>query len=138
RFFFAGRALEFVSLHDDTAFVRKAKRSASLTPIWSGTRLPISESLSSAIRRALEDVRDGAGVATEPEVRAAAPIFEAQQRLSILPRAGETLVELCEADEGGGSRMFIYPFEGQLVHAGIASLLALRLGRRQPATFTTS
>ncbi|MFG0283457.1 MAG: ligase-associated DNA damage response DEXH box helicase [Phycisphaerales bacterium JB039] len=134
RFFFAGRALEFVSLHDDTAFVRPARRNPTLTPIWAGTRLPISESLSSAIRRALEDARDGR--MAEPEALAAAPIFAAQQRLSVIPGAGETLIELCRTRDG--DRMFIFPFEGQLVHAGIASLLALRLGRRRPATFTTS
>ena len=48
----------------------------------------------------------------------------------------ETLLELCETTEG--YHAFIYPFEGQLVHEGLASLLSLRLQRRHAGTFALS
>jgi ATP-dependent Lhr-like helicase len=35
-----------------------------------------------------------------------------------------------------GHHLFLYPFEGRLVHEGLAALFAFRLGRRQPTTFS--
>lgn len=37
-----------------------------------------------------------------------------------------------------GYHLFLYPFEGRLVHEGIAALFALRLGRVEPGTYTLS
>src|SRR6185436_16328232 len=42
-------------------------------------------------------------------------------------------VEIAHTTEG--NHCFIYPFEGRLVHEGLASLLALRLGRVKRTTF---
>jgi ATP-dependent Lhr-like helicase len=133
-FMFAGRVLELESFHDMKAFVRLSDKSPNHLPRWMGGRLPISRSLSSAVRQIFEDVRDGTG--TSAEVSAALPIVEAQTRLSAIPSHDQTLLELCETSEG--HHAFIYPFEGQLVHEGLASLLALRLQRRQPGTFSLS
>lgn len=132
RFFFAGRNLELVTVRDLTAYVRSARRSTSLTPIWSGTRLPISESLSEAVRTTLA----GALEATDPELRAAARLVRAQLGESLIPRPDELLCETCTTRDG--THLFIYPFEGRLVHGGLAALLALRLGRRRPGTFAIS
>jgi ATP-dependent helicase Lhr and Lhr-like helicase len=149
RFFFAGKTLEFVRLAELEAFVRPARGRSSYTPRWSGTKLPISESLSEEIRRTLADVGDllaeGRKAARErgteasslePELRAALGMLGVQARLSALPRDGRTLVELLESREG--QHLFIFPFEGRLVHGGLAALLALRLTRSQPATFSLS
>ncbi|MEO0482212.1 MAG: ligase-associated DNA damage response DEXH box helicase [Planctomycetota bacterium] len=132
RFVFAGRVLRFHRAKDLTCFVRPATGRSNHTPIWSGTRLPISESLAEGVRSAMGSL--SAGDEAEPEFAAAAPIIEAQSRLSHTPSEGELLVESCETREG--SHLFVYPFEGRLVNLGIASLAALRLGRRRPATFT--
>jgi ATP-dependent Lhr-like helicase len=35
-----------------------------------------------------------------------------------------------------GHHLFLYPFEGRLVHEGVAALAAYRLSRRRPQTFT--
>jgi ATP-dependent Lhr-like helicase len=37
-----------------------------------------------------------------------------------------------------GHHLFLYPFEGRMVHEGLAALLAFRLARRQPITFILS
>jgi ATP-dependent Lhr-like helicase len=37
-----------------------------------------------------------------------------------------------------GFHLFFYPFEGRLVHEGLAALFAFRIGRLQPITFTIS
>jgi ATP-dependent Lhr-like helicase len=64
------------------------------------------------------------------------PVLETQMRLSALPAPGETLVELCTTADG--HHLFVYPFEGRLVHEGLAVLLALRLGRTRATTFAIS
>jgi len=133
-FVFAGMRLEFVRLHEMTAMVRKSRRASTLTPRWAGSRFPLSTALAAALRRILDAAAHGR--LEEPEMVAAAPILDAQSRLSVIPRLGETLLETCESDEG--THLFLYPFEGRLVHEGLAALLALRLGRIEPTTFELS
>ncbi len=143
-FIFAGRMLEFVRLRDATAFVRPATRNTTWTPHWSGSRFPLSTALSAAVRDTFEDIRklDLARPAAvlppdlAPEIRAALPVLVTQAELSCLPAGDETLVELTTSDDG--SHCFIYPFEGRLVHEGLAAVIARRLGRVRPATFALS
>jgi ATP-dependent Lhr-like helicase len=78
----------------------------------------------------------GAAESTEPELRAAAPMLDAQQRLSALPTPGTLLVEQFRSREG--HHLFIYPFAGRHVHIGLASLLGWRLARERPTTFSIS
>ncbi len=132
KFVFAGKVVEFVRVHDMTAIVRPAKGTTNFTPIWAGTRLPISESMGRAMRELLE--RASQGVADGPEMEAASPLVHAMSHLSHVPREDEVLIELCATREG--SHLFIYPFEGRLVHGGIAALLAYRVSRRVKTTFS--
>ena len=131
-FLFAGKRLEFRMLKDLTAYVKPAKERASATPRWSGGRLPLSGSLAAAVRRAFQAARDGH--LDSAELSAARPVLEAQARLSRLPAQDACLAELCQTREG--HHLFLYPFEGRLVHEGLAALLALRLTRLQKATFS--
>ncbi|MGE3854149.1 MAG: ligase-associated DNA damage response DEXH box helicase [Planctomycetota bacterium] len=133
-FLFAGQMLEFVSIRDMVARVRNARAPSGVTPAWSGGRMPISTCLSHAVRRTLQQVADGS--ASADELLAAAPVLDAQRRLSHIPAADELLVELGETSDG--HHMWLYPFEGRLVHEGLAALLALRLSRTQSATFGMS
>ncbi len=138
KFVFAGKVLAYVRTHELTAIVKPSSGATNHTPIWSGTRLPISESLGEAVRDTLEAARDalasGRGDTLEPELQAAARLIETQARHSVVPSAGETLCELCETREG--QHLFLFPFDGRLVHGGLAALLALRLSRLEPATFS--
>ena len=61
-------------------------------------------------------------------------LFELQQRWSILPRTDELLIEVIR--ERSGYQIFLFPFEGRLVHEGMASLLAYRLTRQQRTTMS--
>ncbi|MEO1278621.1 MAG: ligase-associated DNA damage response DEXH box helicase, partial [Planctomycetota bacterium] len=139
-FFFAGQTLKFVGVQADTALVRRGTRSTNLTPIWGGTRLPISESLSSAVRDALERaarvVEDGVADDLPSELEEFLPVVASQARRSVVPAANEVLFETYASSDG--YRLLVYPFEGRLVHAGISSLLSLRLGRLAPSTFTST
>ena len=131
-FLFAGKRLEFCRMKDLTAYVKAAKGRASATPRWSGGRLPISGSLAAAVRRTFHSVREGKPEALE--LRAVRPVLDVQTRLSRVPASDMCLAELCRTREG--HHLFLYPFEGRLVHEGLAALLALRLTRLQKATFS--
>jgi len=133
-FVFAGKTLRFVVFRDLTAYVRPSPSRTTCTPIWSGTRLPISESLAGSIRRTLE--RAGRGVFDSVELDAARPIVAAQKRMSRIPAADELLVECCTTREG--SHLFMFPFEGRLVNGGLGSIIALRLSRLMKATFSVA
>lgn len=131
KFVFAGKVLAFAGLKDAVAYARPARGTANHTPIWSGTRLPISESLAAAIRTSLASTR-----ADSPELTAAAPLLAAQRRLSLIPQPHELLAEIHATREG--THLFLFPFEGRSVHAGLAALLALRLTRLRESTLTTA
>ncbi len=134
KFVFAGRVLRFESLRDTTAVVSPASGSTSYTPTWFGTKLPISEPLAQAIRSTLEHA--GKGILDTPELEAARRLIEVQRRDSRIPSAGEVLAEVCTTSEG--THLFLFPFEGRLVHAGLAAILALRLSRLRPSTFAVA
>ncbi|MEL7473340.1 MAG: ligase-associated DNA damage response DEXH box helicase [Planctomycetota bacterium] len=134
KFVFAGRVLQFHRLQEMTCLVRAATGQTNHTPIWSGTRMPISESLSEAVRSTLEAA--GGGDRSEPELEAAAVIVETQARLSRVPTRDELLIETCDTREG--RHVFVYPFEGRLVHGGLANIIALRLSRLAPATYSVA
>lgn len=134
RFLFGGRALELVRVREMTAFVRVAAPGAGIIPRWSGGRLPLSSELGSAMLRHLAGEEGTAG--PSPERRALGPLLELQGRWSRVPAPGVLLVERTRTREG--HHLFLYPFEGRLVHEGLASLLAWRLTRREPRTVRVS
>lgn len=134
RFVFAGKVVELVRVRDMVAYVRKADGAPSHVPRWLGGRLPISRSLSDALRRVIDAA--GRGEAPVPEIEYAAPILEAQRTLSTLPGADDLLIETMTSEEG--HHLYLYPFEGRLAHEGLATLFAYRLSRDREVTFGLS
>ena len=133
-FVFGGRVLEYLRTHDMTAYVKKASKSRGIVPAWGGTKMALSESMTEAVLGLLHGAAQGDFF--EPEMQAAQPMLEAQQRLSQLPRRGTLLIERYRSSEG--HHLFVYPFGGRNVHIGLAQLLAWRLARTQPNTFSLS
>jgi ATP-dependent Lhr-like helicase len=131
-FWFAGRSLEFIKVKDMTAFVKKSKATKGLIPSWAGGRMPLSSQLSAVFRDKLDEVANG--IETDEEVIALKPLFDLQAQLSHLPRSGEFLIESFKSREG--HHLLFYPFEGRLVHEGMASLLAYRISKIKPASFS--
>ncbi len=134
RFLFAGRPLEFVRVKEMTAWVRRAPSFVGAVPKWSGSRMPLSGALSQAIRSNLARAKHG--ILDSPEMRALAPLLELQARWSALPDEDELLIEHTKDREG--YHLFVFPFEGRLVHEGLASLIAHRMAKRTPITFAIS
>ncbi len=133
-FVFAGRVLEYVRTHEMAAQVRLARKARGVVPSWAGGKMPLSSELAAAVQSLLDEAARGASA--DPEMRAAQPMLLAQARLSQLPRLGTLLVEELHTREG--HHLFIYPFAGRNVHIGLAQLLAWRLARGRPNTFSLS
>ena len=165
-FSLAGRKLEYVSSKDMTAYVRKSTAKKSIVPSWQGGRMPLSANLGKKLRETLNKAGVGSresGVQSreskldksntklrtvdselrtlnselrthDAELIILRPLFELQQQLSHLPTANELLIEQIETDEG--HHLFVYPFEGRLVHEAIAAILAYRISRITPITFS--
>jgi len=131
-FWFAGRSLEFIHLKEMTAFVKKSNAKKGLIPSWMGGRMPLSSQLSAVFRDKLDEVAHGLEV--DEEVIALKPLFNLQASLSHLPQSNEFLIESFKSREG--HHLLFYPFEGRLVHEGMASLLAYRISKVKSATFS--
>ncbi|MBA2674861.1 ligase-associated DNA damage response DEXH box helicase [Ramlibacter sp.] len=133
-FFFAGRLLEFVRVREMAAYVRKATRNKGTVPTWQGSKMALSAELSDAVLEMMQAAAQGEFV--EPELQAARPMLETQARLSRIPTPTTLLVEAFQSREG--QHLYLYPFAGRNVHLGLASLLAWRLARERPNTFSLS
>ncbi|MES2269034.1 MAG: ligase-associated DNA damage response DEXH box helicase [Bacteroidota bacterium] len=131
-FWFAGRSLEFIKVKEMTAYVKKSTKTKGLIPSWAGGRMPLSSQLSAVFRDKLDEVAHG--IETDIEVKALKPLFELQANLSHLPQSHEFLIESFKSREG--HHLLFYPFEGRLVHEGMASLLAYRISKIKPASFS--
>ncbi len=147
-FSLAGRKLEYVSSKDMTAYVRRSTAKKSIVPSWQGGRMPLSANLGRKLRETLNMVSGELSVVNEgkthhspltthnniEELTILKPLFDLQQELSHLPKANELLIEQIETDEG--FHLFVYPFEGRLVHEAMAAILAYRISRITPITFS--
>ena len=131
-FLFGGRLLELVRVHEMTAYVRRAEGRRPSVPRWNGGKMPLSTELADAVGEQLALAEEGRWAS--PEMRAARPLLDLQARWSALPVPGTLLAESLRARDG--SHLFLYPFAGRQVHLGIASLLAWRMARGQPAMFS--
>jgi len=131
-FWFAGRPVELVRIRDNEAVVRISNRSTALVPSWQGGRMPLSANLARELQLKLQE---GALRKTkDPEVAFLFPLFERQEEESIIPSEKEFLIEKLYSKEG--CHLFMFPFRGRFVHEALASLLAYRISRRLPISFS--
>lgn len=134
RFTFAGRNLELVRLKDMKAWVRIAPSRNVRVPRWMGGRMPLSSELSQAIR--VELGLANKKVYETPEMDFARPYLELQRKCSQIPDENTILVEHLISREG--FHAFVYPFEGRLVHEGLAAIVAYRISKQVSASFSTA
>jgi ATP-dependent Lhr-like helicase len=165
-FTLAGRNLEFVMIKDMTALVRKSSAKKAIVPSWNGGRMPLSANLGMMLRKKLDEASEilereagdagshsggsgtraqEGGARTVPQIPAGMPepdielqvlrpLFALQAELSYMPRENELLIEQIETKDG--FHLFVYPFEGRLVHEAMAALLAYRISRITPISFS--
>ena len=132
-FTLAGRNLEFVLIKEMTALVRKSDKKKAIVPSWTGGRMPLSANLGKILRQTLNEL-SGDPMSSEAEIRALAPLAALQQQLSIIPKENELLIEQIETEDG--FHLFVYPFEGRLVHEAMAAILAYRISKIRPISFS--
>lgn len=153
-FTLAGRQLELIAIKDMTVLVKKSNKKKSIIPSWMGGRLPLSASLGKVLRQMVDEAAEGSwplavGSSTKLnktpsqtttngqrpiELQVLQPLFSLQKSLSHVPAANELLIEQIETRDG--FHLFVYPFEGRLVHEAMAALLAYRIGKLLPITFS--
>lgn len=135
-FTLAGRNLEFMMIKEMTAIVKKSNAKKAIVPSWNGGRMPLSANLGLMLRKKFNEawaVAEGRKV-PDIELRALKPLFELQRELSHIPKDDELLIEQIETSDG--FHLFVYPFEGRLVHEAMAALLAFRISRITPISFS--
>jgi ATP-dependent Lhr-like helicase len=134
-FTLAGRTLEFVMIKDMTALVRKSNAKKAIIPSWQGGRMPLSANLGFMLRKKFDQARDlNSKFKIEKEIEVLKPLFELQKYLSHIPKQNELLIEHIETKDG--FHLFVFPFEGRLVHEAMAAILAYRISRITPITFS--
>lgn len=132
-FTLAGRKLEFVMLKDMTVLVRNSNAKKSIVPSWMGGRMSLTANLGLMLRKMMNHPYP-LKEEKKKELEALQPLFALQKELSIIPRENELLIEQVETKDG--FHLFVYPFEGRLVHEAMAAILAYRISQLTPITFS--
>ena len=135
-FTLAGRNLEFLMIKDMLVLVKKSNSKKSIVPSWVGGRMPLSANLGFMLRKKLSDAASGNFTKQDREITALQPLLQLQKLLSHIPSSDELLIEHIETKDG--FHVFVYPFEGRLVHEAMAALLAYRISRLTPISFSVA
>jgi len=136
-FTLAGRKLEYVMLKDMTVLVRNSNAKKSIVPSWMGGRMSLTANLGLMLRKMMNSPAPSQPPPKgeeQKELTALQPLFDLQKELSVIPVENELLIEQIETKDG--FHLFVYPFEGRLVHEAMAAILAYRISRIAPITFS--
>jgi len=138
-FTLAGRNLELVQIKDMTAFVKKSTSKKTIVPSWNGGRMSLTANLGKKLRETFNEVSELGSSShnnkiTSPELIHLSSLFQLQQELSHIPKADELLIEQHESKDG--YHLLVYPFEGRQVHEAMSAILAYRIGKIAPLTFS--
>jgi ATP-dependent Lhr-like helicase len=121
-FVFAGEILKYEALVEDEVYVSRSTATDPKVPAYEGGKFPLSTYLAARVRAILADSR--AWRALPDQVR---EWLEIQQWRSMLPKAGDLLVETFP--RAAKFYLVCYPFEGRLAHQTLGMLLTRRLER---------
>ena len=131
KFILAGRVLEISHIKEMTVYVRNSKGKA-IIPSYLGGRLPLTSHLSHFLRLKLSDSLQAKS--SEKELKFLHPLLVSQEQNSHIPKDDEFLVEMIETRDG--HHIFMYPFEGRLIHEVMAALIAFRISKITPISFS--
>lgn len=131
KFTLAGRVLEVSHVKEMTVFVRNTT-GKGIVPSYLGGRLPLSSYLSGFLRQKLSESLNAKSA--EEELKFLHPLLVSQQENSHIPSETEFLVERIKTREG--HHLFMYPFEGRIIHEVMSALIAYRISRISPISFS--
>ncbi|HVZ51947.1 MAG TPA: ligase-associated DNA damage response DEXH box helicase, partial [Pseudolabrys sp.] len=121
-FVFAGEILKYETLVEDEVYVSRATATDPKVPAYEGGKFPLSTYLAARVRAILAHPKQWQ--ALPDQVR---EWLEIQEWRSLLPRAGDLLVETFP--RAAKHYLVCYPFEGRLAHQTLGMLLTRRLER---------
>ena len=121
-FVFAGEILKYEALVEDEVYVSRSDATDPKVPAYEGGKFPLSTYLAARVRALL--AKPEAWRALPEQVR---EWLEIQQWRSLLPKAGDLLVETFP--RAAKYYLVCYPFEGRLAHQTLGMLLTRRLER---------
>ena len=124
-FVFAGQKLELVRVSGLMAYVIPSTKKSAIVPSWMGGRMSLSSEIAEMLRKEFHELKqiDSLNV----EGKKVQSLLQIQAYRSAVPEPEELLIEYFIDEDG--HHVYIYPFEGRMVHEGIALLLAYRLSK---------
>lgn len=132
-FWFGGKLLELVKTNAMQAIVRSSKQKKGIVPSWMGGRFAVTTDFATALRHTFQAVH--APAKKQPkELKFLQPLFSLQEQLSAVPKENELLVEYIQTKFG--YHLFVFPFDGKLIHEGMAAITAYRLSHIKKASFS--
>lgn len=137
-FVIAGRNVELIQIKDMTVLVKKSTSKKTIVPSWNGGRMSLTANLGRKLRETFNEV--SAHIHQEnaflhsPELLHLKSLFQLQQELSHIPKQDELLIEHHESKDG--YHLLVYPFEGRQIHEAMSAILAYRIGKIAPLTFS--
>lgn len=132
-FTLAGKNLELVAIKDMTVTVKKSNAKKTQVPSWMGGRMSLTANLGHILRQTFNTALNESKVA---ELSILSPLLNLQKQLSHIPAINELLIE--QVVDKNGYHLLVYPFEGRNVHEAMSAILAFRLGKILPITFSIS
>jgi ATP-dependent Lhr-like helicase len=140
-FTLAGRNVELVMIKEMDVLVKKSSSKKSIVPSWMGGRMSLTANLGLVLRNTFNEIanyitpkENTTSTTLLPEIVALKPLFEVQAQLSHIPKNNELLVEQIETKDG--FHLLIYPFEGRQVHEAMSAIIAHRISKIMPITFS--
>jgi ATP-dependent Lhr-like helicase len=121
-FVFAGEILKYEAIVEDEVYVSRTDATDPKVPAYEGGKFPLSTYLADRVRKILADHESWRRL--PDQVR---EWLEVQEWRSMLPRAGDLLVETFP--RAAKYYLVCYPFEGRLAHQTLGMLLTRRLER---------
>lgn len=132
-FWYTGRNLVLMHIKDMDVIVRPGTGKGGAIPSFMGGRMPLSTTLAKNIQDKIHKFSMG-DIKDDAELKFLAPLFELQAERSIVPKQNQLLIEKYFLKDG--CHLCIFPFEGRFVHEGMSTILAARIARIKPITFS--
>ncbi len=132
-FTLAGRNIELIMIKEMDVIVKKSNSKKSIIPSWMGGRMSLTANLGQILRQTFTKAFDKDAPIELKSLRA---LFELQAALSVIPKENELLIE--QIEEKNEFHLLVYPFEGRQVHEAMSAILAYRLSKITPISFSIS
>jgi len=131
-FWFSGKKLKVINIQAMTVYVKISNANEGVFPSWEGGRMDLSNKFSETMMKLLNNYALNNNI--YEEFSKLIPLLNLQAQISIIPFSNQLLIEELNSKEG--NHFYFYFFKGRNVHEGLASLIAYRISKLFPITFS--